>query len=314
MNVLVFGATGYVGRHVTRRLVAERHRVTGFVRDDGGAQAMAALGADCVRGSLDDMPAVLRLLPDFDAVLWIAQLMLDAEAEVVAALLDALAGTGKTFVFTGGTSLISERTDGDWSENTFAEDEPFEPRRQIALRLQTENAVRAANGAGLRTLCLRPPLIWGGEPIKIIADLHHSARVTGAVCYIGRGLNCYSNVHVEDLADLYALALAKGVGGALYHSVSGEVNYRQMTEAVAAHLGVPTRSIGFDEAVEIWDKFTALIVFGSCSRSRSPRARRELDWTPRADRLDILAECANPYYLEAAGGGARRLSSWVRRG
>jgi nucleoside-diphosphate-sugar epimerase len=310
MNILIFGATGYVGRHVTRRLVSDGHAVTGFVRDETGAHKMTELGASSVTGSLDDMSLVTPLFAGFDAVLWIAQLMLDEEARVVSAMLGALAGTGRTFLFTGGTSLISERTDGDWSENSFAEDEPFVPRRQIAPRLAIEDMVRAADGPGLRTLCLRPPLIWGNDRIKIIADLHHSAQATGAVCYMGAGLNCYSNVHVDDLAALYALALEKGVGGALYHSVAGEVNYRQMAETIAAKLGVPTRSIGFEEAATIWDKFTALIVFGSCSRSRSPRARRELGWAPQPDRLDILAECVSPIYAET---GERALSSWARK-
>jgi nucleoside-diphosphate-sugar epimerase len=311
MNILIFGATGYVGRHATARLLADGHAVTGFVRNASGELRMAELGAGSVLGSLDELGAVTPLFAQFDAVLWIAQLMLDEEARVVSAILDALVGTGKTFLFTGGTSLISERTDGDWSENSFAEDEPFVPRKQIARRLAIENMVRGANRPGLRTLCLRPPLIWGNDRIKIIADLYHSANATGAVCYMGRGLNCYSNVHVEDLAEIYALALEKGVGGALYHAVSGEVNYRQMAETIAAHLGLPTRSIDFAEAAELWDKFTALIVFGSCSRSRSPRARSELGWLPHPDRLDLLGECVDPAYDQ---GDVRALSSWVKKG
>lgn len=310
MNVLIFGATGYVGRHVARRLHAGGHSITGYVRDQGGAARMVELGVASISGSLGDMDEVAKHFGQFDAVLWIAQLMLEEEARVVGAMLKALDGTNKTFVFTGGTSVLSERTDGAWSENSFSEHEVFAPRRQIAQRLATENTVRAANGASLRTICVRPPLIWGSDRIKIISDLYHSARETGAVCYMGAGLNCYSNVHVEDLAELYSLALERGVGGALYHAVSGEVNYRQMAETVAAHLGVPTRSIDFEEAVRLWDRFTALIVFGSCSRSRSPRAREELGWSPDPTRLDILSECVNPIY---AGALERELSSWVRK-
>ena len=310
MRTLVFGATGYVGRHVVARLVAAGQAVTGFARDAAGAASIEALGAVSVVGSLDDLSAATALFAGQDAIVWAAQLMLEDERRFVDAALDALAGSGKTFLFTGGTSLISERTDGEWSEASFAEDDPFTPRRQIAPRLQTERAVRAASARGMRTLCLRPPLIWGGHAIKPIADLYHSARRTGAVCYVGRGLNCYSSVHVEDLADLYLLALERGVSGALYHSVSGEVNWRMMAETIAAHLGAPTRSIGFDEAAALWDRFTALIVFASCSRSRSPRARAELGWAPRADRIDLLAECLHPRFL---AGGERGLSSWVRQ-
>ena len=310
MRTLVFGATGYVGRHVVSRLLAAGQAVTGFARDAAGAALVERLGAASVVGGLDDTAATTALFADQDAIVWAAQLMLEDERRFVDAALEALAGTGKTFLFTGGTSLISERTDGEWSEASFAEDDPFTPRRQIAPRLETERAVRAASGRGMRTVCLRPPLIWGGHAIKPIADLYHSAKATGAVCYVGRGLNCYSSVHVEDLADLYLLALERGVPGALYHSVSGEVNWRMMAETIARHLNLPTRSIGFDEAATLWDRFTALIVFASCSRSRSPRARAELGWAPRADRIDLLAECLHPRFLEE---GERGLSSWVRQ-
>jgi len=292
------------------RLLSAGHGVTGLVRDEAGTRKVDALGAVSARAALEDTAALSALFASHDTVVWAAQLMLDEERRFVDTALSILAGSGKTFVFTGGTSLISERTDGAWSENSFAEDEPFEPRRQVAPRLESERAVREAGANGMRTVCLRPPLIWGNHAIKPIADLYHSARATGAVCFVGAGLNCYSSVHVEDLADLYLLAIEKGRSGALYHSVSGEVNWRMMAETVARHLGVPTRSISCDEAQSLWDRFTALIVFASCSRSRSPRARQELGWMPRADRLDLLGECLHPRFIES---NERQLSSWVRR-
>jgi nucleoside-diphosphate-sugar epimerase len=215
MRTLVIGATGYVGSHVALRLAAAGHRVTGLVRDAAGADKVAALGMEPASAALEDATVLGALFASHDAIVWAAQVMLDEERRFVDTALSLLAGSGKTFLFTGGTSLISERTDGAWSENSFAEDDPFDPRRQVAPRLDTERAVRAAGTNGLRTICLRPPLIWGNHAIKPIADLYHSARMTGAVCYVGAGLNCYSNVHVEDLVDLYLLAIEKGVSGAL---------------------------------------------------------------------------------------------------
>lgn len=306
-TALVLGGSGYVGRHVIARLVQGGWRVHAMVRSAAAAEIAETAGALPIVGNLDEAALAQAFVPA-DAVIWCAQLMLAEERAFVETALRLLAGTGKTFVFTGGTSLLSEFTGGDWSENSFAEDDPFSPRREIAARLETENVVRAASGSSLRTLCLRPPLIWGGGPIKAIADLHHSARVTGAVCHVGSGLACYSNVHIADLAELYMLALERGEGGALYHAVSGEASFRQMAETVARHLGVPVRGVTLDEAEEIWDRFTARIVYGSCSRSRSPRARTELGWRPDPSRCDILSACADPIYTVA---GERRPGSWV---
>ncbi len=311
MNVLVFGGSGYIGQHLVRHLVAIGYTVTGFARSEKAAVFLQTLGATPWVGNLDDMRPVLKVVGEADATIWAAQLMLEEEHRVVSAMLDALEGTGKAFIFTSGTSLMSIPTNGDWDERNFAEDEPFEPRRQIAPRLDIEARVREAGAEGVRSMVIRPPLIWGHGGSKIIADFYHSARATGAVCHIGRGLNVYSNIHVDDLANLYGLAIEKGVAGALYFGVSGEVSYGVLADRIARHLGVPTRSVSIDEGCQIWDRFMARIVLCSCSRQRSPRAREELGWVPNPDRLDILEDCVHPAYALA---GDRPLPSWVRPG
>lgn len=311
MKILVFGSTGYVGQHVTARLAADGHQVTSLIRNPSAISRIEAMGATAVIGDLEDISQLPPTVAAQDAVIWIAQLMHEGEHRVISALLKMLQGTGKTLIFTGGTSLLSIRTDGDWDERSFAEDEPFTPRRQVAPRLEVENLVRAATADGVRGICIRPPLIWGNGGARYIADMYHSVSATGAVCYIGRGLNLYSNVHVEDLADIYARALERGVSGALYHAVSGELNNRMMAEAIARHLGVGTRSVTVEEAIGIWDKFTAPIVYAGCSRTRAPRTRADLDWTPSPDRLDILTDCVHPAYKAEMEAG-RLNPAWVK--
>lgn len=311
MKVFVFGGTGYIGRHVINKLVASGHTVDAFARSDGSKPALSAIGARTVVGDIANVTSYEAAVRQADAVIWIAQLMHAEEHRVVSTLLELLKGSNKTFIFTGGASLLSIRTDGDWLDKTFAEDDEFVPRRQIAPRLEVEKMVRAAGGSGVRAMCIRPPLVWGNGGCKVISDMYHSAKKTGSVCYVGRGLNCYSNVHVEDLADLYVLALQKGVAGALYHAVSGELNYRSIAEAIARQLKVATRSVTVEEAIQVWDRFSGPIVFSSCSRTVSPRARSELGWAPKPERLDIFAECANPAYDT---NEERALPAWVSPG
>ena len=299
MRILVCGATGYLGRHIARAVAAAGHEMRVLARSEESAAKLSDLGYHAVRGDLSDIAAVLPLFDGVDAIVCAAQLMIEDEQAAARTMLQSIEGSGKTFILTTGTGLLSQRTDGRWSEDSFAEDDAFVPSKYIGARHETELMVRSFAGRGVRAMVVRPPLLWGNGECKVIEDFYRSAALTGSVCYLGAGLNLYSNVHVEDLANLYVLALERGVAGALYHAVSGEENYRAIAEAVARTLGVPTRSVDFAEAERIWDRFTALIAFSVCSRSRSPRSRAELGWAPDPARLDILEEAVDPRF--AAG-------------
>jgi nucleoside-diphosphate-sugar epimerase len=308
MRVLIFGANGYIGQRTVQRLVAEGHEVTGYVRSETAAATVRALGAGAVIASLDDQAAVRDTMLAHDAAIWLAQLTLPEEKRVVGEYLRMLKNTGKTFIFTGGTSVLSQLTKGEWADITFAETDSIIPRAPLAIRAETEYVVRTAAQFGVRSIVARPPLVYGHGGCKVISDLYHSARSTGAACYVGRGLNAYTTVHIDDLTQLFSLALARGRAGALYHCVGSEASFRGMAEAVARALGVGTRSVTLEEAQEIWGKFSATVTFGSSSRSRSPLARAELGWAPEPGRPDVLEECANPAY---AAESERSLASWV---
>lgn len=310
MRILVFGATGYVGGHAARWLAKAGHEVTVAVRQEAAAEAFRAEGIAAIIGDARKMAYTPEFFAPFDGVLWAAQLMLEEEEAACSAMLRALAKSGKAFIFTSGTSLLSQPTNGEWSEDSFSEYDDFLPRRQVAPRRAIETMVRVAAHYGVRAMVVRPPLIWGHGGCRIIEDLYHSARQSGTVCYVGSGLNLYTHVHVDDLSDLYARAFDKGVAGALYHLASGEVNFRAMAQTIARYLGIETRSVTIEEAAGIWDPFMGPIVFSGCSRCRAPRSRLELGWQPSPDKRDLLEECVEPSYALATD---RAPPSWVRK-
>lgn len=281
MNIFVIGATGFVGSHIVRQLAASGYTVTGFTRDATGAAKVSASGATPHVGEFD-LGLLSELARAADATVFAPQLPdQDREYEVVASLLSALAGTGKGFLFTSGTGVLGQRTDGAWSEESYAEDDPFVPSRYLLRRRDTEVLTRAAAGRGIRAMVVRPPLIWGDGYHGFVTQILTSVEKTGSACYIGDGLNLYSHVHVGDLAGLYQLAIETGRAGGLYHAVAGELNNRMLAELVARQQGVSTRSVTIGQAIDIWGKFVALVVLAACSRSRSPRSRQELGWQPR---------------------------------
>ena len=62
-NILVTGATGFVGSHVVGRLRNEKHAaVRALVRNPAKAEHLLKLGVELVQGDLSDVSAVERAL------------------------------------------------------------------------------------------------------------------------------------------------------------------------------------------------------------------------------------------------------------
>jgi nucleoside-diphosphate-sugar epimerase len=291
-HVLVLGATGFVGGAIARHLVESGHRVSGLARSDVKAAQLTDAGIAPVRGDLEaDLPSILAEARAADAVIYAAQLAPPAEQQAVAGLLETLADSGKTFLFLSGSGVLCQRTGGAWSADSFAEDDAFVPEPLAAARVETEQHVRAAARKGIRAMVVRPPLIWGQGDHGHISMVYRSVSVTGAACYVGDGLATYGNVHIDDIADLFARAMQSGRPGARYHAVAGETPNRWIAEAVARDLGVPSRSVTMAEAAEIWGEFGALIMSVS-SRVRDAATRAALGWSPRHG--DMLSEIGEP--------------------
>ncbi|MEK6353927.1 MAG: NAD-dependent epimerase/dehydratase family protein [Burkholderia cenocepacia] len=291
-SVFIVGASGFVGSALVRRFLAEGRSVFGLARSDRTEAALTAAGVHPVRGDLDtDIASVLAAARSADATVYAARIAVEREPAVVRALRGCLAHSGKTLIFLSGTGVFMQRTGGAWSADSFAEDDPFTPEPLAKPRIEAEAIVRASADDGLHAMVIRPPAIWGPGDDGPVASVYRSVAQTGAACYIGSGLAAYSNVHSDDLARLFSLALERGTSGALYHASVGEIPYRWIADAVARDLNVQTRSLTMDEASEVFGRFGALIQ-SACSRSRDPRTRSELGWQPI--HLDLLSQVGEP--------------------
>ena len=69
MRVFVTGASGWVGTAVVSDLLAAGHHVLGLARTDEGEKKVAALGADVLRGTLDDLDVLRQGAAQSDGVI-----------------------------------------------------------------------------------------------------------------------------------------------------------------------------------------------------------------------------------------------------
>ncbi len=113
------------------------------------------------------------------------------------------------------------------------------------------------------------------------------AKKYGVAKHIGSGENRWSNVHIDDLVMLYALALEKAPSGAFYFAENGENSMREMCEAISRMLGFGgrTQPMSVEDAAAEWGEGPANDTMGSNSRVRAKRARSELGWRPGAQSL-----------------------------
>lgn len=288
-TIFLTGAAGYIGGSVAARLLAGGHRVRGLVRKPDVAARLAALGIEPVPGSLDDADTLMREARACDAVVNAAS---SDHAGAVQALVAALEGSSKLLLHTSGSSIVGDDACGSrGTETVFDEEGPLvvspakQPRRDIDLQ------VLGAASRGVRAVVICPSLIYGIgrglNPNSVqVPFLAANAREHGAVQVVGEGLNVWSHVHIDDLVELYRLALADAPAGAFYFAENGEASFREIGNALARRLGLPgVEALPAEVAAERWGESRARYSYGSNCRVRAKRARRELGWAPRHDRL-----------------------------
>jgi nucleoside-diphosphate-sugar epimerase len=285
MNIFITGAGGYIGGSVAAALVAAGHRVRGLTRSEASAHRLAAIGIDPVICALDDAELLAREARTSDGVINTASA---DHAGSLQSLLTGLEGSGKVLLHTSGSSVIGDDARGSRrSEQVFDAETPLvvnpakQPRRDIDLR------VLGAAAQGVRSAVICPSLIYGVgkglNPYSVqIPFLVANARERGSVQIVGAGLNVWSNVHIDDIVDLYLLAFANAPAGAFYFAENGEASFGAIGAAIARRLGLPgVEPLPLEVAAERWGEAKAYFSLGSNSRVRSTRARRELGWAPR---------------------------------
>src|SRR5207253_4224491 len=101
---------------------------------------------------------------------------------------------------------------------------------------------QAAIDKGVRAVVICPSMIYGvGAGLKQeseqIPQMTAISAQVGAGIHVGKGLNRYSNVHIDDLVDLYLLVLEKAPGGSFYFAENGHASFLEIAQLISESLG-----------------------------------------------------------------------------
>jgi len=234
MRIFVTGASGWIGAATVDELLAAGHEVTGLARSDASAAALRAKGVHVRRGDLDDLASIRAGAEAAEAVIHLANkhdwsnpaASAAAERAAVQTIGDALAGTGRPFLFASGVAGLTQGRPA-------TEDDPSPFHGPDSPRGGSENLALEFVGRGVHAVSLRfAPTVHGTGDHGFIAIIAAVARGKGVSGYPGDGTSRWAAVHRSDAARLVALGLAKAPAGACLHAVAED--------------GIPTRDIAVD--------------------------------------------------------------------
>lgn len=284
-TVFLTGASGFIGGSLAVKLVANGYCVRGLVRSADKAALLTALGIEPVLGDLDNLALLSLETKRADVVINTASA---DHAHSVDAMLKSIEGFQKPFIHTSGSSIVGDDVRGSSkSEVIFDESTPLVVHELKQARRNIDLMVLNAAAKGVKSVVICPSLIYGiGKGIHTtsvqVPFLATNAIKHGKVQIVGEGKNTWSNVHIDDVVNLYCLALEKAPSGAFYFAANGEASFLELGQALMQRLHLSKlEHLKPEEAAAKWGVGMAYFSLGSNSRVRSERARRELGWLPQ---------------------------------
>jgi len=246
MRVFVTGASGWIGSAVVPELIGAGHQVLGLARSDASAAAIAAAGAEVLRGDLDDLDALRAGAASCDGVIHLAFIhdftqfenSVSADRRAIEAMGGALEGSGKPLIIASGTAAVPGRVATEHDESA--------PGSPVAGRVANAHAALDMAARGIRSSVVGLPRTVHGDGDRhgFIARMVGIARDKGVSGYVGDGSSRWPAVHVLDAAHLFRLAVEQAPAGSRLHAVGDEgVPTREIADVIGRHLNLPVTSV-----------------------------------------------------------------------
>lgn len=250
--MLVTGGTGFLGRRIVDRLLAQGRAVSVAARRS--APDLEARGVRFIRVDLEDTAAVRDACRGMETVFHVAAKVgvwghysdyFRANVLGTRAVIDGCKVHGVTrLVHTSTPSVVYNGGSLAGADESLPLTKAC-PSPYAVTKAQAESEVAKAHGRVLGTVALRPHLIWGPGDPHLVPRILERAR-SGRLRIVGDGKNRVDMVHVENAADAHvgaerALAMKDSrVGGRAYFITNGEpVVLWDWVNALLGSLGLP---------------------------------------------------------------------------
>ncbi len=211
-NILVTGATGFIGYEVSKQLIQQGYRPRLMVRRPIRGMLLNSLGAQLKQGDLSRPESLKRLVTGVDTVIHLgAMATFESYKKVRRSIVDgsmnlmesAIDAGVENFVY-GGSLLVYDDQSKPIDQQTKAR--PRSGYGRAKLEAETKMADMAKK-AGINFSSIRLPHVYGAKSL-----LFYQVR-KGQVFFPGKGDNLFAHLHVTDTARALIKAAESGKRG-----------------------------------------------------------------------------------------------------
>jgi nucleoside-diphosphate-sugar epimerase len=246
---------------------------------------VTALGAEVLRGDLDDFDTLKASAADAEGVIHLAfkhEAMrtgdfmgaIDSDLAAIQAMGESLIDTDKPFVTTGGTLMLAMAgiTGRPGTEDDQSDGGP---------RIDAANYTLSLAQRGVRSSVVRlAPMVHSDLDLHgFTSALVGFARDSRAAAYIGDGSNRWPAANSYDIGVLYRLAVEKAPASSTFHGAGDlGIPFKVIAETIAGKLGIETKSITDDEAPQYLGFLAGFA--GLDNLVSNDKTRHVLGWEP----------------------------------
>ena len=239
MDVFVTGGSGYIGQAVVACLHRHGHTTLSLARSSPSVEKLRELGSEPIFGDLADSSSWSSVLCGVQGVIHLADTFGDDAGEKDTAFVEGVVQHARSrpgdlrLVYTGGVWLF-----GDTKDQVITESLNWSPPPAYAYTKTNYETLLGCTG--LRTMVIHPAMVWDEEG-GVIQGFLDQARQGKPPIVTGTPTTRWPMIHRDDVAELYRLALERGVSGVQYNGVSERaVPIFQLAKGIANSFRAPS--------------------------------------------------------------------------
>jgi uncharacterized protein YbjT (DUF2867 family) len=192
--ILVTGASGFVGRHVTRELAANGGQVRAMVRSAKGAAVLEGIGCEIVRGDVTDQASLRAAARGVRTIVHLV------------AIIEGAPATFERVMATGTGNLVEAARESSVRRIVLMSALGTGPGATVPYFRAKWAAEQAVGGSGIEHVVLRPSFIFGTDGGALPRFLR-IARLSPVTPVIGPGTQRVQPISIDDVVRAVRLAV-----------------------------------------------------------------------------------------------------------